>query len=751
MANVILSDTAAVDTRVEAIVPAFGAGLKLSDPDWYVEELDEADGSDPAFIKVIIPNSKGVRDELAASVALNPAGPVKDMFHEAPVAARKRSFNPTDGTVQETLLFVGEVTRVRHDIENDNLVVIGMDARHKLRDIRIFGRYILGDTEQPMTATARFQQGWPTHFNPGGRPNCCFTINKVPVFAPYPDYELSDDQQPVTVEVARDNPGKVCSWTLSTICEYIQRFYSFETSDETAGVVAAAEAAFPEIQRLPEWIKFPVGFGSNLDTYSISNFDTGVGQTNQNKGGARKGRDIRIQGMPFAGKPGEPGFLDLIFAGAGGASWTCEYAVSGNSYKNILKAVPTRFGAVSKSVDMPYACRGKAEDIKIAAVTAGFFEESSEFTFSRVVGMGSLVKIETRCSMDSNDHGGGTPALLKAWSDDDYDAWRTLAVTLGGGTANRETVMEAHSRYWWVGTTYVLNPAFNFQANTSESVKPRAPIPRPVWPFLLSFQGGDTLTPRDKVPYPIRTELNTGSTWVLGPQLDGLETWDNGVLYLSTFIEAWLNGEAGAFRWNSGEYGVSAGKLNITANNVRLTIAIPCDHRLTHVARLSSDVAAGSRSANWIPVEDSPDQDKLKAGYTRQITVDLNTLYEGHLRYNSYPEPAAAGGTAFSNLPNFSHDYTQALRSDEPYLKSHIIRRLLDGYRLEKKGPLVFEGTFVTSYPIGTQVDRLVPVHDPNKKAFNARFVVRRRRFVTKMVEVNKAIVAVNSSEVYPG
>lgn len=754
MANAAVTTESAIDKRGEKIQPFFGLDLSKTSVHWYVSELSEGIGAEPAACTVIIPCS--TQDENAFSVAFNPDGPVADIKQGTQLSARVRRYKE-DGTVDSVLTFVGNVSKVTHDPARDALVVKALDGKDKLKDIRIYGRFVWSWHMN----TCAFQEGWNAHFNPDGRPNCVFTPTGIPCFAPHADYGLTDNQEvPTPSEAAAlaaqggEYSTVACYWTLQNMLLYLRSFYGPNNPLPVQDDIEAAEAQFPEYEKVPQWIRWPEGFGSELDDIAIQNFDNAAGQNFSLLGGARKGRDIQIGGMSLFGNGSEPGILDMIFAAAGGWSWYMQYDEGRPDLpevpRNIMVAVPTRWRSPIGGASLPYAAGGAGKDtLKLAVVTSGFYSESSENTITRVTGLGSLVKIETR--VNTNYSSPASATLLPAWTEEDETAFLTACVV--GGQADETTFEEAASRYPNVYTMWILNREFNFQASTDYSAFPRAEITRPIWPTLLSFKGNATGV-GDIMPYPVRAEANTGSAYELCPEFNGYQPWDNGIIYMPMLRDAPLAGKIGAWRWTGAEFGVSGDMLAVTKNNIRMTMAIPCDHRLAHAVGVIGDpVATFTDAQRFALVDSSPDAEKFETDFARSSVIDLNFLYECWLRINSWPEPEASAGTSMATNKT-SPETGGALRTDVDQLRSHVNRHLYEHFQLSKDGPITFDNTLVTAYPPGTVVNEFKPIGDVNKKPMNARFVIGRRIFRSDRMMVKRgnkmAVVFKNSVEHYP-
>jgi hypothetical protein len=775
----IVDATNGVDRIMDQMIPFFGDDLRTTSPRWYVSESEIGTGGEPGFLKIRIPMSADTDDEAAYSLVFNPDGLLSFFKHGDPVAGVLRTYL-ADGTYRDERQFVGEITKIEQVAEEDGvtdeLEITAKDVRMKLKEVRFIGRWVYSRQHDEVT----FQQGWGAHFNPGGRPNCIFDLNGNPWFAAHPDDGLSSDGQPP--DASEQSDQEACYWTLQNMFRYGNNVVG------PRGTIRGIDAieypgAFPYIIFCPSNLVWPSSLGSGLDQIAQDNFNNAVGQNFSSSGGARKGRDINVNGLSLCGEPGKPGVFDLLLSAAGGWTWTIDYGYDSSTgeHINILKLVPSRWRGPSGGINIPFAAGGHAKDsLKTPVITGGRYVENSEFMASRVVAAGSLVKIETRCSSRAADHtGGGTrtmalpsgtgkPAIVPGWTDEDLDLCLRYAAWLGAGTPTNETIAQAFAKYPHVLSSVVLNRQFDFQEGTQDSTKPRAKITRPVWPFLLSFQGNANAA-GDITPWPIRAEVDVdgGPTWELGPEMDGLEVWDNGIIYMPGLRDAVLGGGIGSWRWTNAKFGVtgtynasfaaSTVKLDITVQEMRMTLAIACDHRYTYACKIASDIANVGLDTDAINIRgESPDYLRLGQQFSRTIYLDLNGLYELWMRRNSWPEPECITGSVMAeNKVNsgFAADGTPlAVRTDSNLLQSHAVRQLQDNSRLARdESVLRFDGHLVAAYPPGTLVNQLVPLGIFGRKPFDVRSVVTRKRFLCTPVRGVNGMSFKNCTEMYLG
>ena len=709
MSDVLVAQTSGVDLRAPYMLAYFGQELDIADPYWYVSEVEDGPGP-PGRATVHIQVSQGVVDEVAGSVALNPDGPSGLIKQGMMCGVFRRRFN-ADGTYDDALTMCGVVTSIEHDVDHDALIVTVEDGRALMRDVRIIGRWVYNNEYTAWN----YQEGWPSHMNPGGRPNCVFDPAGHPGFAPYPDYGLADNQQ--VPDASCRYSGIACYWTLANALEHYRIWYGPVCPDDLLGVWTAAMMQWEHVKRVPAWISWPVGFGSEVDATTEINWNAGTGQNNSSgTGGARKGRDLNLNGLPLVPTPGDsrPGALDMILDAAGGWTWHMEYDDPAESCPNTMVAIPARYLGPTIGLDIPISANAPAATVfGRNVITGGRYVEDSSNTYTRFTAAGALAKIETRLSTLTS------AGLKPAWSAADLASFLQDAVSLG---FQQDGFQKASAKWWRVFTTWYLDPAYEFQAGTGYAGYPRAKVRRPVWPTLLSFRG-NLSDASDIQPYPIRAEVSKdgGATWQPGVEADGIEVWDNGVIYMPGLRDSMLGGTPGSWYWTAGDWAQTAGALlAIATADVRLTLAIPCDHRLVYDLKPAASTTGNGNA--------SPDVDKLDSTFDRGFYVDVRQLYEAWLRIAAYPIPESVGGSIPAADKTDPFSKANSIRSDYDLLQGHVTRIALDRGRLARGGPLVLDGVLANVYHPGTQINNFVPLGDATRQPFQARCVIGRRR-----------------------
>lgn len=588
----------------------------------------------------------------------------------------------------------GSVVSSACDIGKDALTVTCLDDRWLLQDIRIVGRHVV----IPATGALQWQQGWPAEFNPGGRPNMLLSKTKsgnvaVPGFAPFPDYGLAPDESPPASPTERSDKAdpdsaprgesKACYWTLSWIFRYLHYACGpYDIMDDKGNVTADERYEGHKAPKTcPSSVKWSPGIASWLDTEETAWFDAGRGQGKaQASGSNRKGRSISADGYALLD------FMEMLLATAGG--YTLGWIMSASTGEGGSNTTESRL-SITRSVarggntgSTIYVVRGGDVDnleVKSKYWTGGNYTEDGRDLVTRSMGLGNLVKIERQCDTYI------TLALQERWSNDEFKAFRERGDELN--VASADGMRALFSEFPNVLAAWKLNSDFDFQADTSEKNFPRAAVPRPIMPYLLSWIGDEAY---DYVAqrYPIRFEVSTddGSSWATITELTGLEVLDDGTILIPALREMTLAGMAGSWGWTGDAWAWGAGAIK--ANEIRATLAIPCDHRMAAVCKLIT-----SQLADFDDTFRSPDLNRISASLDRQDVLDLRGLYELWLRYDSWPVPKSQRADKASDKPIREN----ALRNDEELLRSHVRRHMIFGGRLKRSGYFSKRGIFDTS------------------------------------------------------
>lgn len=743
---------------MECLLPFFGEDLDLTNPFWYCSELYETKGVGVDEATVIIPCSSII--ESAWQGVLNPSGAYSYLKQGMFCAIRKK-WTDSLGEVHFDLKMVGIIDEIAHDIDRLCLVVKIQSVKNKLRDVRLLGSW-WWDGEKVI-----HQSGFPLDINPGGKPNCLWYRGRIPVVV-QPDYGLAEDQEPAG---PFERSSEVASyWTLQGLLLYAFYFAGPELVDEALlDAWTVANTITPGLQRCPSWLLWPETFGSDVDLEFVLNWNTGVGQNNTSRGGARKGRPLKFaNGVALIGDTqGVPGFLDLVFGAAGGWDYHFEFVDGGGGvFVNVLKSVPTRWSSNVGKKPMPYGVGAAALAFKSPCLNAGSYVESSRELYNRVVGVASKIKIETRVAWDGTYILATCGEIAPRWTQEEFNSVCRDAVTLAGGTPTPQSFKDALRAHPDVLDKWVFNPNFNYYANTgltAQATQTPPFLPPLALPFLLSFAGAKSiLVANDIVHFQVRVEVSVPVApalnpairqWVALPDENGLVCWENGVMQFEGLRRIGIefgDTSPGLFNWfpvaarppKGIQYQVSSGFLNIAVNPIRFTIAIASGSALMRAWQSMGGQTDGGGLFQF--ETDSPDAAKFDQTFERTAVLDLAGLYELWIRLNSFPLPQSASGVLAEDKK-----LNDPLRDDRDLMDAHVIKGLHERHRLDRSRSLpTMMGFLADGWPVGTQIDTFYPVDpDVQNLPFTARAIVAGRRYRCTQIGEGESATFENSTE----
>lgn len=655
-------------------------------PSCYCESLTVKVGPKPSHAKIVIPCDSN--DEAANMVAFDPGGPARNIKIGTQCVVSK-VWTDSSGSSKGMTLFVGKVQLIEFDRDNDQLIIDAVDARADLRELYIIGRWVhVPVDDEGHAAATSFQQGWPAHFNPGGRPNCIFDgATQRPEFAPYPDYGLDGSEEP---DMSAADFSRASYWTLGRMFDYLRNHY---------GPDAAGVSQWPLLPKAPAWLVWPETLGNLIDQEDVANFDSGLGQGTQSTGGARKGREVILEGYGLLES------LDLLLSIAGGYSLAMTPKAEekdGGSLEvtNTLGIVSTKYNG--RGISLPWASSGRPE---VAAITGGTFIEDGEDFVTSIMGRSQLCFVERRFTTFADpEHPKPLEdeTLKPAWKTSRETDFKKAIISLGN---TEEAYREACTLFPEVYTTWVVNSQFDYLQGTPWENYPRAKMARTPWPTQMSFMT-DMIGSKDYagLRWPIYVEICTDEdVWTRGPLFDGLEIFDTGVIHLPALrdlgaaVKVFAGSDGGTSTVPFAKDNQEAAKIEV--RDIRMNLAIPCDHGIGWaVTAPGTDFGTGTGVFEIeISKNPNPDQDRIDESHARRKFVDLQQLYAAIYRTGSYYKPESCGGTASAS---------EYVRNDLTLLQSHIRRMMNMENRLRKGGAPRIDG-FIVPYPLGTSIESL--------------------------------------------
>lgn len=674
-ADMSITDNSYLDSAASTLVPRFqqfadnGTGTQVSTdttgPYWTASEVRLNTGRNPSTAVCHIPLAAST-DETAPTVAGITSSPVLSGIK---IGTPVGIYDQYSGG--EQVVFTGYVEKIIQNLKDDTATVHCVDARWMLDSIFVIGQLFYNATSN----TVSYRQGWRCVMNENGQPNCCPDMDGRPVFC-VANMGLTVGEEPATdISASYDNNGKpqATYWTPQLALDYFYRMFA-------DGSTTAYTTAFPWFTQIPGNLSWPISLSSatmQVNSLTLNSY--------------RKAAEYDFEGMKLTD------VLQRLCEAAGPYALFIE--PQSDSYGGTLQVVRTRYDGTN-AISVARATGGNANpDMDDVVFTAGEICDDGRDTYTRFVVAGDNVHIEIRLSTVDG-------SLRKGWDNATFTNWKNYQVTNGSttvpGTAN-SAFEQANSEYNKVLRCYRIEPTFDFQQGTTEASYPRAEAGRPPLPHLLSsfLEGtGSTLADRIQAPYDIRFEYSTdgGATWFLASGESGLSIDPvDGAIYVDALRKS---GTAADTTWSGVTW--SGSLLNpgsITANDVRVTLAIPCDHRLTVAQRLAVDQSA----ALALSGDSNEDNSSIYKGTTRLWYADAAHLYAKDIpntTVGDWPVPqSVAGATAQTNT----------LRDDTAFAQQHLNRKTADYGRVNRSGRLVYPHLYSMFRP-GYQIQDMLNV-----------------------------------------
>jgi hypothetical protein len=341
-------------------------------------------------------------------------------------------------------------------------------------------------------------------------------------------------------------------------------------------------------------------------------------------------------------------------------------------FKNQIAFMRKRYNGVGITVSRP-SSGNAADTLKQAkTLTDGYLSERGNNLYTRIASAGEIVYIQRRIDSDTG------ASLEAAWTAADQTTAQNLYRTRRNAGDDKAT---AKAKVWRnhpnVFSAFRIVPSFDYYAGTSESSFPRAVVPRiPLPELLTSYLEGTATTLQEKSQFkrPVLLEHKKAGVWTLAD-------WNDGFRIEREFGYMTFDGmrERGETFDITGSDTIGGNTAVFTARPLRLTVAIPCDHRLLASYKLASDPT--ENVASIPPDPNSDDADRLDPSLSRLLYADTPGLCALEIIKTSYTIPEAAGGT--QDTDNNVH------RDDSAQATNHALNRLNEVGRIERGGALV--------------------------------------------------------------
>ncbi len=523
--------------------------------------------------------------------------------------------------------FHGLITKISHEFgpKADHANVRLEDARWLLKRLPIMGRWERSDTVG--TTTATYRQGWPAWPNQFSQPNAVFSPQDNVFTFCKPRMGLNADETPPSPSAR--NSTKATWWTDATFIEYLRFTVSF-----TPSVVGASN---PPYVTTPAGVNWPIGIAALLES-----------ETSPCK-------PINYDGKNLADT------LSELARHAG----PYDLAMDFNGDTPALTIIRTKYlyGESALSLNRADADNAITDP---SVIIAGELAEDAEQFYSKVTVAGALTFVERRVSSVT------AAGLIPAWSTETSGSGVAFVNTrLASGDTLSGAMAKAFSKFPdWYGA-WRLNPDFDFMSGISSLAGfDFAKVVRPVADRLLtSYIAGSNVAdadPSDRAQWrrPILVEYRVLDTdnFILASEGDGLQIDNNGVLRMYGLRNIRLDAPSDA----SQAYSVTtntpltAGLDEISGNQLRITLGIPCDHRVWKTFRHNSTWDKDNPTVDQgiqFP-SDTYDEDRVEpgvaGGYAYMIGGDQDTLGDGtfrqELRISGWPIPeSVAASNEFSD------------------------------------------------------------------------------------------------------
>lgn len=671
--------------------------------------------------------------------------------------------NPADGS---TTVLSGRVRQIFRNIGLDQAIITVKDHRECLEGLPIVGSFwsqIRTDGDG-LNSNVAYRQGVKAHINPGNQPNCLFvSVTQddgadayLPMFCtPFfghqdfkttqvgTDYNKTTGVATNAISMTIPKPGSIgaqtssCYWTPATLWQHYQWATSVSAKD-----IAQANGNFQEFASLDSasggWITWPVG----LETAFIDN-------------------------NPQSSKAWEKVFhcyklLPLLHEICQVAGPYDIYMHSEDDGRNTLNIVRTRYtdnqsinGDTSntstsndgaKGIILNRAIGGNASaDMTGPTIIGGHLSESSENLYHVTEPVGEHPFIELRAASAQED---GTIEdhyfqLIAVFTQSDFDNATESINThynkiIGKNAVGRTIYGDEVSvflpgvfKQYDVCASYQLFPGDDFQIGTSQAGFPVAAVARsPLGTLLSSYVqsfASDEFG-RQNSRYEIVVETNSNNDDISWKRVDnhGLKITGDGTLSFADFRDSEATGsrESTLF-YRIEKTGVKPDiKAVLKANRVRITLAVPCDHRLT--------ATVGLAGLSEIPVGDTDTDDTSRMNLSngvRTLAIDTGALLafeERSTQFPPYPIPQSLkfpnkstvdenGIPTTTNYPAAGDQSDAAvaifgdaivLRNDTQYAINQANRKLREFGRLDRSGELVSDRIDLGAEP-GQMIDQI--------------------------------------------
>ena len=626
-------------------------------------------------------------DETGPTVCGITDSPLEDMVYGTPWKIVQ-----IDPDGNSSILFSGVQVDKNLETKEDCAVITCECQKHDLEGVSVYGQLFYSNGDMIYRRSAR------CIMNYRGQPNMTVDSDGNPLFCA-PWLGLAQGEAPPETPVE----GKASYWTPPFSFKYMFNLYNNED------IAALILETYPAFQMVPSSIVWADGLEAALTEVNedgTSSVRKHAQLDNEAKNLFEVLSNICDESGPFClfMDPNEDGFTSN------------------------LQIIRYRYNATGP-VGIYRSTSGDIVDATGPVAVSCTLNESGKNTFTKVTISGLPIAIETTLSTVDGS------LLWVDETDSEFTKWKQFITDqiAANHYTFKDILQWANNLYPTAVQALKINPdpdEFDFQMGTTEEGSPLAYAPREFLEHLLSsyLTGGSTEADRNNNTYPIRFEYSRdgGANWFACPADSGMSVDDNDwsiwVEPLSTKLDLTQQG----FTWT----GSSANANAIVRTDIRVTLAVMCDHPISSSYRITCDPSEG------VDILDGTftDTDKIQQGYSRHYYAD-SELYAYEIVHNSIV-PMGAG--AADNAPT-----SFIARDDTKYSDNHGKRRLEDVGRLAKADTYNFPHVFNQFRP-GTQIDNLCNLDDTGQinDTYRRGVVIHEVHFTAEHGKNTTAVIA---------
>jgi hypothetical protein len=706
-------------------------------------------GKEPGEAHLLIPNN--AIDDIMPAVAGVRTSPIEQIKRRdiCIVTAqlnpiKKGANNPDD---PELTIFAGRVFSITPSMKSDGAIVVAKDHRWILDDVSVVGSWWSNvyATDSDYAPVMSYRQGVKIHLNPNNQPNCIWVeVNDdlIPTFcSPYYGITNATFTADTTLTGAGFTGGFVattvpkptdysttvaCYWTPATFWKYL-RYHTSQAAKDAANALGVGNK-FPEYAIVHPLVDWP----ANLEDVIADN-------TPQ----SRKAFDRTYHChklMPI---------LQELCEAAGPFAVDMHYNDDGS---NTMQIVRTRYNGVdgtqlpsgssssnaaTQGISLTRAVGGQAKDDMTGPTVIDAQLTVSAANLQDVVSeVGQHPMIELRWAtplLDGTLEEGyarleptASPQQLKDASALLNSIWNFQQPD-GSYKNDLNKYLPGIFKQYDICSSFRLAPGFDFQVGTDQAGYPVALVGRIPLSQLLTLTTAkvyeySSINSRYKVMVEYNP-LDDDENWIRIDPDPQMTIAGDGTIYFTEYrdAQAMAGRDEGKFYTIIRDAPTAQNHLNTVSfrqNRIRMTLAVPCDHRITTPVAMCGIVSGHGA----IPLGDIDTDDTANINFNNGIaTVSIDTgellaSEERSLAYPSYPISPTyqiRPGTPYPPADSESNDSialygdSPVLRDDRSYGYDQANRKMREFGRLERNGLMPSDRMDLMAKP-GDMIDTIV-------------------------------------------